>query len=189
MFKLAFALGIVLILWLQSLFALTERVDVAGTQIYRYSWVAWFFLSLTWLLCIACAEFARRAMKDRIVAGICLLGIPLFGLVSLGFLYDRVELSDQLLRHRRAPPHTRFNIDIPWDTIESVTRVEREQAGWTGPSGEITIGYQIRLKDGMSPELPSNEVLTAASSESIASSTPARSSSKPAASPSARSDT
>lgn len=165
MFKLAFALGIVLILWLQSLCTLTERVDEAGTQIYRFSWVAWFFLSLTWLLCIAFAEIARRVMKDRIVAVICLLGIPLFGLISLGFIYDRVELSDQLLRHRRAPPHTRFNIDIPWDDIQSVTRIEREQAGWTGPNGEVTVGYLLRLKDGMAPELPSNEVLTAASAE------------------------
>lgn len=165
MFKLAFAAAFVLVLWLQSLFTLTERVDEAGTQIYRFSWVAWLFMSLFWLVCIAFAEIARRCMKDRVLAVVCLLSIPLFGFISLGFIYDRVELSDRLLRHRRAPPHTRFNADIPWDLIQSAMRIEREQAGWTGPSGEVTVGYEIRLADGQSLELPSNEVVTIASKE------------------------
>ncbi len=165
MFRLGYALGVVLILWLMSLCSLTERVDEAGTGVYRFSWVAWFFLSLMWLLCLVFAEVARRFLKDRTLAILCLLGIPLFSISSLGLLYDRVEVSRQLLRYRRAPPHTRYNADIPWDLIQSGTRIERELPGWTGPSGELTIGYELALRDGGLADLPASELLAMASRE------------------------
>ena len=56
------------------------------------------------------ALVAWRLMNDRLLAGLVLLGIPLFAFVSLPqFLYERVEISDKMLVHRREPPHTKYN--------------------------------------------------------------------------------
>ena len=157
MFKLAFAIIVVLLLWLQSLFVQTVHVVRGDVHVFKYNWVAWLFLVLFSLVCVGFAEFARRVMKDRILAVLCLLGIPLFGLVSLQLLYERVEVSEKLLIHRREPPHTKFNADIPWDSIQAAVKIEHEQGG--------NVGYQFQMKDGQLHELPSNTVLTSAQRE------------------------
>jgi hypothetical protein len=161
MFRLAFLLLVIAVLVLQSLFTQTEHVVEGDVHIYRYNVVPWIFLGVLMLSLVGFAEVARRYLRDRILAVHCLLGIPLFGLVSLQLIYERVEVSDALLVHRREPPHTRFNVDIPWDSMGAATIIEREQAGFLGPSGH-TVGYEITLKDGTIQELPSNTVLTSA---------------------------
>jgi hypothetical protein len=99
-----------------------------------------------------------------VAAIICLLMIPLFGFVSLQFICERVEVSDKLLVHRREPPHTRFNVDIPWDSILAATKIEREKAGLFAPNF-YQVGYEFTLQNGQLQELPSNTVLTRAHSE------------------------
>src|SRR4026207_1485509 len=101
MFRLAFIVIVIILLWLQSLFVQTVHTVRGDVHIFGYNWVPWFFLALFSLVLIGFAEFARRVMKDRILAVLCLLGIPLFALVSLQFVYERVEVSSKLLVHRR----------------------------------------------------------------------------------------
>lgn len=164
MFRLAFALAFLLLLWLQSLFTQTTHLVRGQTHVFRYNAVPWFFLALMFLMLVGFAEIARRLLKDRILAVLCLLGMPLFGLVSLQFIYECVEVSEKLLVHRREPPHTQFNVDIPWESITASTKTERERAGFFGPDG-CTVGYEFKLKSGQVQELPSNTVLTHAQEE------------------------
>ena len=161
MFRLAFAVVFVLILWLQSLFTQTVHLEHGNTHIFRYNSVPWFFLAVTGLTCIVFAEIARRKLHDRVIAAICWLCIPLFGLLSLQLVYERVEVSEKLLVHRREPPHTQFNVDIPWDSIIAAKKVRREKAGLFAPNFD-NIGYEFTLRGGRTQELPSNTVLTAA---------------------------
>lgn len=164
LFRLAFIISFIFLLWLQSLFTGTVHVVQGGTHIFKYNWVPWFFLVLMFLVLIGFAEIARRLLKDRGLAVICLLGIPLFGLLSLQFIYERVEVSEKLLVHRREPPHTRFNVDLSWDSIKAATKLEREQAGLFAPNF-YNVGYEFRLRSGEVQELPSNTVLTRAQDE------------------------
>lgn len=164
MFRLAFAIAFVFLLWLQSLFTQTVHVIQGETHIFRYGWVPWLFFLLMLLTVLGFAEIARRFLKDRVLAVICLLGIPLFGLLSLQLIYERVEVSEKLLVHRREPPHTRFNVDIPWDSIQAATKIEREQAGLFA-ANFCNVGYEFRLQNGQMRELPSNTVLTCAQDE------------------------
>lgn len=164
MFRLALAIAFIVLLWLQSLFTQTVHFVDGGVHVFTYNWVPWFFLALTALTLVGFAEIARRLLKDRVVAVICLLAIPLFGFLSLQFIYERVELTDELLVHRREPLHTRFNVDIPWDAIQSATKIEREQAGLFGPNF-YNVGYEFLLRNGQLQQLPSNTVLTRAQDE------------------------
>jgi hypothetical protein len=164
MFRLAFAVAFIFLLWLQAQFTQTEHVVDGAVHVFKYNWVPWLFLALMFLTLIGFAEIARRWMKDRILAVCVLLGFPLFGLVSLQFYFERVELSDDLLVHRREPPHTRFNADISWDSVQAATKIEREQSGIFGPS-HFNVGYEFALRNGQVLELPSNTVLTRAQEE------------------------
>jgi len=164
MFKLAFTIAFLFLLWLQSLFTQTEHVIRGDVHVFRYNGVAWFFLALIALVLVAFAEVARRLLKDRGLALICLLMIPLMGLTSLQLLYERVEVSAELLVRRREPPHTQFNVDLPWKEIQAATKVEHEKPGLFAPSF-YNVGYEFILRDGQRQELPSNTVLTHAQEE------------------------
>jgi hypothetical protein len=164
LFKLALAIAFVFLLWLQSQFTQTEHIIQGNVHVFKYNWVPWIFLMLMSLACTGFAEIARRVFKDRVLAIICLLGIPLFCLISLQFIYERVEISDKLLVHRREPPHTRFNVDIPWDSIQAATKIEQEKGGLFAPNF-YNVGYEFTMRDGRLQELPSNTILTRAQDE------------------------
>jgi hypothetical protein len=164
MFRLVYAIVFTFLLWLHSLVTDTAHIVQGATHVFAYNWVPWSFLYCLVLMHLAFAEVARRFLKDRALAVICLLLIPLYGLLSPKLLYERVEVSRELLVHRREPPHTRFNADIPWDSIASATKIEREKPGLFAPNF-FSIGYEFRLRDGRIIELPSNTVLTRAQDE------------------------
>jgi hypothetical protein len=164
MFRLALGIAFVFLLWLESLFTQTEDVIRRDVHVFKYNWVPWLFLVLVALMLIGFAEIARRLLRDRVLAILCLLMIPLFGLLSLQFIYERVEVSNELLIHRREPPHTRFNVDIAWDSILSATKIEREKPGLFAPNF-YNVGYEFMLRNGQTQELPSNTVLTRAQDE------------------------
>lgn len=162
LFRLGFLLTFLAILWVQSLFTDTEHVTVGQTQIYRYNNVAWFFVGVQLLMLIGFAEIARRVLKDRFVAVTCWLAIPFFAcFVGSKNFCERVELTPDLLIHRREPPHTQFNVDIPWDSISAATMIKREKPGLFAPNF-FNVGYELQLTDGRNQELPSNTVLTRA---------------------------
>lgn len=164
MYRLAYAIAFIVLMWFQSLFTSTVHSVENGTHRFHYNSVPWFFLALMFVLQIAFAEIARRFMKDRILAVLCLLGIPLFGLLSLQLIYERTEVSETVIRHRREPPHTEYNVDVAWEDIQSAVKIEKEQAGMFA-SNFYNIGYVFTLKDGKKQELPSNTILTAAHEE------------------------
>jgi hypothetical protein len=164
MFRLAYLVVFLFLLWLHSLFVQTEHIVDGGVHIFKYNWVPWSFLVFIVLLQFAFAEIARRFFKDRGLALLVLLFTPVFGLLSLQFIYERVEVSDKLLTHRREPPHTRYNADIPWDSIQSATKIECEKPGLFAPNF-YNIGYEFTLRNGELRELPSNTVLTRAHEE------------------------
>lgn len=164
MFRLAYLVALVGLLWLHSLFAQTEQIVQSGVHIFRYNWVPWSFLVCVLLIHVGFAEIARRFLKDRGLAVLILLVAPIFGLVSLHFLYERVEVSDKLLKHRREPPHRRFNADISWESIQAATKIEREQVGLFAPNF-YNVGYELTLRNGRLQELPSGAVLTSAQAE------------------------
>jgi hypothetical protein len=116
------------------------------------------------LTTIGFAAVAHRLLKDRVLAILCLLTIPLWGLLAPKFIYERVDVSNELLVHRREPPHTRFNVDIPWDAVEAVTKIEREQVGLLAPNF-YNVGYEFTMRNGQLHKLPSNTVLTRAQPE------------------------
>lgn len=161
MFRLAYLIVFLLILGLQSLCTQTTHIINGGTHVFKYNWVPWFFMGLITLTHIAFAEIARRFLRDRFIAITCLLGIPLFFFISLQFVCERVEVTEQLLIHRREPPHTEYNADIVWDDIRSATRIKREKPGLFGPNF-FNVGYELKMDDGTTHLLPSNTVLTAA---------------------------
>jgi hypothetical protein len=163
-FKIAMAIVFVFLLWLQSLFTQTEHVIHGEVHIFKYNWVPWLFLVLMSLMAVGFAETARRFLRDRVVAVICLLLIPGFDFISLQFICERVEISKDLLVHRREPPHTRFNVDIPWNSIQAATKIEREKPGLFAPNF-YNVGYEFTLRNGQIQELPSNTVLTRAQDE------------------------
>jgi hypothetical protein len=161
MFRLAYGATFVILLWLYSQFTDTVQIVRGDTHVFAYNWVPWSFLLCLALLHVAFAEFARRLLKDRALAVLCLLIIPLYGLLVPKFIYERVEVSPDRLVHRREPPHTRFNADISWDSVVSATKIEREMAGLFAPNF-YNVGYEFTLRDGRVHELPSNTVLTSA---------------------------
>jgi hypothetical protein len=164
LFKLAMAVAFVLLLWLQSLFTETEHIVQGQVHFFRYNWAPWFFLVLISVTMSGFAEIASRFLKSRWVAIVCLLSIPAFGFISLQLICERVELTDKFLIHRREPPHTRFNVDIPWDSIQAATKIERERSGLFAPN-YYHVGYEFSLRNGQLQELPSNTVLTSAQDE------------------------
>ncbi|MCA8986131.1 MAG: hypothetical protein KDA78_00725 [Planctomycetaceae bacterium] len=164
MFRFTYAFVLIFLLWLQSLFTDTVHTFENGSHRFHYNLVPWFFLGLICLTQAVFAEIARRFMKDKWLGILCLLFIPLFGFLSLKHVYERTEVSESGISHRREPPHTRYNVDIVWDDIQSAVKYETEQAGLFAPNF-YNVGYVFTLKNGKDHELPSNTVLTAAHEE------------------------
>ena len=160
MYRLAFALVVVLLLWVQSLFDTTTHTVSGSHHVFAYGWLAWFFQGLFIVALLGFAWLAWRWMQDRVVAGIMLAGVPLFCLVVMPqTACERVELTDELLIHRREPPHTKYNFDIALSEIASATAVSQE----TGSFGtEHMFGYRFVTKDGRQYDLPLSTTLTAA---------------------------
>jgi hypothetical protein len=55
-------------------------------------------------------------------------------------------------------------VDIPWDAVEAVTKIEREQSGLFAPNF-YNVGYEFTMRNGQLHESPSNTVLTRAQPE------------------------
>jgi hypothetical protein len=161
MFRLAFAVAVVLLLLVQSLFTTTTHIVEGQHHVFRYSALAWMFLSGFASITVAFAIIAWKPLKDKLLGGFLLAATPLLMLVlAPQLLYERVELTDELLIHRREWPHTEFNVDIPWDEMISATQVNREDNSF---GKKYIVGYEIRTRGGAVHKLPSNTVLTAAS--------------------------
>ena len=161
-FQLAFLVIALAIVWASTLFRQTAHIVVGNTHIFRYNWVPWIFLAVNVVMLLAFAGFARRVLESRWGALIFLLAIPVFGFIQLQVVFERVELSKDLLVHRREPPFTEFDVDIPWKEISKVTRIQNEKPGFFAPD-YFLIGYTCTLDDGRTIELPSGTVLTRAS--------------------------
>ncbi len=154
MIRAIFLAACLLYIWFQSLFVHTGHTIVGERHIFAYGWVGIVLGFGFNIVPIGIALFLWRVKKDRLGAALFLLFIPLFTLVVMPQLFmERVEVTPTYLRHRREPPHTRFNADIAFDEIASA--VELDYA--TGLKG-----YKMMLKDGRTVELPANTVLTAA---------------------------
>ena len=161
MFRLAFALAVVLLLLAQSFFVTTTHVVDGDRHIFRYSAVAWAFLATFGVIVVAFAVIAFKPLKDKLLGGFLLAVTPLLMLLlAPQLLYERVELTEELLIHRREWPHTEFNADIPWADMTAATQVNIEDNSF---GKRYIVGYEIRTRDGRVYKLPSNEVLTAAS--------------------------
>jgi hypothetical protein len=158
-YKIAFAVAVVLLLFLQSFFDTTVHTVSANHHVFSYGFLAWLFFALFVLIVMGFAIFAWKKMNEPILAGIMLLGIPLICFAALPQIcYERVELTGEHLIHRREPPHTKYNFDIPWSDMTSVTEIKKESGSF---STYYEVGYRITTRGGQY-ELPSNTVLTAA---------------------------
>ena len=164
MFRLAFAIALIFLLWLASLFTDTAHQMRGDTHIYSYNWVGWTLLLLIGATLVGFAEIARRWMKDGLLAILCLCLIPLFGLPGLQLYFSLVEVSPDVLVHRREPPHTSYNVDLPWNSILSATKIVRERPGLFAPNFH-DVGYEFTLRDGGVQKLPVNALLTGAQRE------------------------
>jgi hypothetical protein len=161
MFRLALAVAIVLLLLVQSFFTTTTHVVEGEHHIFRYSALAWVFLGGFAGILAAFAWIAWQPMKDKPLGGFLLAATPLLMLLlAPQLLYERVELTDELLIHRREWPHTEFNVDIPWDQMVSATQVNREDNSF---GKKYIVGYEIRTRGGKVHKLPTCIVLTSAS--------------------------
>lgn len=161
MFRLAFAIAIVLLLLVQSFFVTTTHVVEGNHHIFRYGAVAWAFLAGFGAILVIFAVIAFKPLKDKVLGGFLLAAMPvLMFLLAPQLLYERVELTDELLIHRREWPHTEFNVDIPWDEMVSATQVNLEDNSF---GKKYIVGYEIRTRDGVVHKLPSCTVLSAAS--------------------------
>ena len=161
LFKFAFVGTFLLLIGLQELFTQTTHVAVGQTHIFKYNWVPWLFFAIMCCAMVVFAQIAWRELEDRFTALTCLLLIPAYGFLSFQLICERVEVRENMLVHRREPPHTKFNIDIPWDSIETATKIRRQKPGLFRPP-YFQIGYELKLDDGATQTLPSNTVLTAA---------------------------
>ncbi len=160
LFRLAFVVSLLLLLWLQSLFTTTvHRVD-GNHHIFCYGWIAWAFHASFVALFLAFAGIAQRLLQERVVMWILLLCTPLICLaVFPQTLYERVEITATHLIHRREPPHTKYNCEIPLADLTSAVRTARETGSF---STYYAVGYDLTTTDGRQFELPSCTVVTAA---------------------------
>lgn len=161
MFRLGFVIAIALLLWLQSCFTLTTHVVDGEQHVFRYGVVAWTFLAAFAGIMLAFAWLAWQPLKDKLLGGFLLAATPvLMALLAPQLLYERVELTNDLLIHRREWPHTRFNADIAWSDMLTATQLNLEDNSF---GKKYIVGYEIHTRNGRVYELPSNTVLTAAS--------------------------
>ena len=123
------------VVWVSTLFTQATHIVVGATHIFRYNWVPWVFLAVNVVMLLAFAEFARRFLKAKWGALVFLLAIPVFGFIQLQVVFERVELSQNLLVHRRGPPFTEFNADSPWKKISEVSTPSGRPTIPTSPDG------------------------------------------------------
>jgi hypothetical protein len=154
--RLVFLACAVAYLYVSSLFVHTSHTLIAGDRhLFGYSAVGFGLATGFNVIPLGMAWYLWRWRRDRLGAGIFLLMIPLFvAFVLPQLLMERVEVTPTHLKHRREPPHTRFNADVEFDDIAEAVELQHAGGG--------TVGYRLRLKDGRQVELPANEVLTAA---------------------------
>lgn len=154
LFRLVFLGACLLYIWFQSLFLQTSHTVLGERHVFGYSWVG---IALGFgfnIIPIGAAWFLWHKRHDRFGAGIMLLAIPIFAVFVMPQLFmERVEITPTQLSHRREPPLTRYNADIAFAEVVSVVELQYE----TGLRG-----YELRLKNGKTVELPANTVLTAA---------------------------
>ncbi|PWU16775.1 MAG: hypothetical protein C5B50_12790 [Verrucomicrobia bacterium] len=149
-----FLAACLLYIWIQSLFVHTTHEIIGQRHIFRYGWTGIILGFGFNLVPIGTAWFLWRVEKDRIGAAIFLLFIPVFAAFVMPQLFlERVEVTPAELRHRREPPHTRFNADIAFTNIASAVELDYDSG---------LRGFEMLLKDGRTLELPANTVLTAA---------------------------
>jgi hypothetical protein len=158
MFRLAFTLCAILLLWFQSLFTTTVH-SVDGTHhVFSYGWIAWVFGASFIVMLLVFAWIAWRVMNDRVIMWITLAGIPLICLAVLPqTLYERLEITETHLIHRREPPHTEYNCDIPLADIAAATKIKRETGSF---STYYAVGYELTTADGKQHVLPSCTVVS-----------------------------
>jgi len=153
-FRMMFLVACLLYIWLQSLFLQTSHTVLGERHMFGYSWVG---IALGFgfnIIPIGAAWFLWRKRHDRFGAGIMLLVIPIFAVFIMPQLFmERVEVTPTQLRHRREPPHTRFNADITFSEVVAAVELQYESG---------LRGYKLHLKNGRTIELPANTVLTAA---------------------------
>lgn len=154
MIRLVFLAACLIYIWFQSLFVQTSHTAVQGHHVFAYNWLGVFLAVGFNVIPIGAALFLWRVKKDKVGAAIFLLFIPIFAALILPQLFmERVEVTPTHLIHRREPPHTRFNADIPFADIASAVELHRDNG---------TKGYLFTLKNGRIVEFPANTVLTAA---------------------------
>ncbi len=158
MFRLSFAISFVLLFWLQSFFAETVHT-VSGTHHeFGYGFTAYAFFSSYIIVAVVFAAIALRVMKDKVMMWIALAVVPLMCVVVLPqLIYERVELTDTHLVHRREPPHEGYNCDIAIADVLSVIQTKRETGSF---DTYFAVGYHITTVDGREYELPSCTVVT-----------------------------
>jgi hypothetical protein len=160
LFRLTFLVAMLLYIGFQSLFDHTSHAVIGEHHVFEYSWVG-LLLALGFnLIPLGAAWFLWWVQKDRVGVGIFLATIPLLDVLVLPQVFmERVEVTPTHVIHRREPPHTRYNADIPFNEISSAVEIQRETGSF---STYFASGYFFLLKDGRTIELPANTVLTAA---------------------------
>ncbi len=154
MFRLFFLSASMLYIGLMSLFVETSHTVVEDRHIFVYNRLATFLGIGFNTIPLLAAWYLLRVKKDRTGAGIMLMVIPLFIFLILPqYFLERVEVSATQLKHRREPPHTRFNADIAFTDVLSGIELHYQNG---------KRGYRLFLKNGRTLELPANTVLTAA---------------------------
>jgi uncharacterized membrane protein len=120
MIRIVFLVAMMAYIGFQSLFVQTSHTLVDDRHVFAYNTLG-LVLALGFnIIPIAMAVFLWRVQKDKVGAGIFLLFIPIFAVFILPQLFmERVEITRTHLIHRREPPHTRFNVDIPFTAIAS----------------------------------------------------------------------
>jgi hypothetical protein len=154
MIRLVFLTACMIYIWFQSLFIQTSHIVIPGRHLFGYNWLGVFLAVGFNVIPIGAALYLWRIKKDKVGAGIFLLFIPIFAVLILPQLFmERVEITPTHLIHRREPPHTRFNADVPFADIASAVELHRHSG---------TRGYLFTLKNNRVIEFPANTVVTAA---------------------------
>ncbi len=154
MVRLIFLVAVMVYIWLQSLFVTVSHTITGGHHVFAYNTTGLILTIGFNVIPVAIAVYLWRVQKDKTGAGIFLLMIPACVFLILPQIFlERVEITPTHLIHRREPPHTRYNADVPFVAIRSAVEQNHERG--------IT-GYLLTLKDGRTVEFPANTVMTPA---------------------------
>jgi hypothetical protein len=154
MFRIIFLGACMLYIGFMSLFNHTSETIIGQRHLFGYTNLIIILGAGFNIIPLASAWFFWRVKKDKWGTIIMLLAVPFFGgFVMPQYFMEKVEVTPEQIIHRREPPHTRFNIDLAFDSIASGTKLNYKKG---------TSGYNFILKDNKHVELPANTVLTAA---------------------------